>query len=46
VPDLLQAIRTAPPTDKRDAARQALIMYEVFGPPRSRRPHRPGMRSI
>jgi hypothetical protein len=46
MPDLLQAIRTAPPADKRDAARQALIMYEVFGPPRSRRPHRPGMRSI
>ncbi len=46
IPDLLQAIRTAPPADKRDAARQAIVMLEIFGPPRSRRGFRPGGRGF
>jgi hypothetical protein len=37
VSDLLQAIRVASPVEKRDAARQAIVLYEVFGPPRCRR---------
>jgi hypothetical protein len=42
ISDILQAIRVAPPAEKRAAARQAIILYEVFGPPRSLRRHSPG----
>jgi len=42
VTDLLQAIRVASPAEKRDAARQAIVVSEVFGPPRCHRPFRPG----
>jgi len=42
VTDLLQAIRVASPAEKRDAARQAIVISEVFGPPRCHRPFRPG----
>ena len=41
----LTAIRKAAPAEKRVAARQAIIMYEVFGPPISRR-QRAGRRGI
>jgi hypothetical protein len=39
---ILQVIRDAPPAERRDAARQAVILYEVFGPPRCLRRHSPG----
>ena len=44
--DILKALRAATPAQKRMAARQGLIMNEIFGPPRSRRPYRPGQRLI
>jgi hypothetical protein len=43
---LLNAILKAAPEQKRDAARQAIVLHEVFGPPRSRRPHRAGARAF
>ena len=44
--DILKALRAATPAQKRLAARQGLIMNEIFGPPRSRRPYRPGQRMM
>ena len=41
---LIRRIREAPSTQKVLAAREAIIVSEVFGPPRSRRPHVPGRR--
>jgi hypothetical protein len=44
--DFVHILRAAPPAAKRAAARQAVILSEVFGPPRSRKPLTPGnMRS-
>jgi len=37
--EVMRALRLAPAETKRAAARQAMVMLEVFGPPRSRRPH-------
>ena len=42
--NILQAIRSAPLESKLAAARQAIVISEVFGMPRSRRPHLPGRR--
>jgi hypothetical protein len=39
---LLNALLQAPPEQKSDAARQAIVLQEIFGPPRCRRPHRAG----
>lgn len=36
---MLVAIRTAQGSAKRDMARQAIVLNEVFGPPRARRPY-------
>jgi len=43
---LLEAILRATPEQKRDVARQAIVLHEVFGPPRCRRPHRAGSRAF
>jgi len=42
--DIIRAIRSASPQGKLAAARQAVVVSEVFGAPRSRRPLRPGAR--
>lgn len=42
----LNAILQAAPEQKRDVARQAIVLHEVFGPPRCRRPHRTGCRAF
>lgn len=41
---LIRAIRQAPSEKKVAVAREAVVLGEVFGPPRSRRPHVPGRR--
>lgn len=38
----LHALRSAPPEEKLTVLRQAMVLKEVFGPPRPHRPHRPG----
>jgi hypothetical protein len=43
---LLNALLQATPELKRDAARQAIVLREIFGPPRCRRPHRAGYRAF
>jgi len=43
---LLNAILQATPEQRRDVARQAIVLREVFGPPRCRRPHRAGYREF
>jgi hypothetical protein len=40
--DFIHAIKASPPAAKRIAARQAIVLAEVFGPPRARRPFKPG----
>ncbi|MGD0090095.1 MAG: hypothetical protein ABSE73_09255 [Planctomycetota bacterium] len=42
---LLNALLQAAPEQRQDAARQAMVLHEIFGPPRSRRPYRPGARA-
>jgi len=44
VAGILTAIRQAAPQQKRDVARQAMVLQEIFGPPRSRRAHGVGRR--
>lgn len=43
---ILRAIREATPEQKRKVALHAMVLNEVFGPPRSRRPHMAGRRAF
>ena len=44
--EIVNAIRAASPSQKAAVARQAGVMYEIFGPPRALRPHRVGQRLL